>query len=542
MTKELTAEEREKYAPLFKWVEEDRDAAVIASLVLLSRLDTPNGFAAFYELIMGMQPPAHVMEWIRAIYKAHEEDKGIIIEAFRGSTKTTVINIFNAFMLGHRPTKNIMLIQAGNESAWDNTAFITGLIENRDEWKLVFPHIEPDRVKGWGAGGYEIKRTDIEYAQFRKECDSPDGKGKDPHLIGVGYESKSIIGKHPNNVLVVDDIHDESNTSSPRELKTVLKTLKGTIFPTMIAGAVRIIVGTPWVEGDALDYCKSTGEFMYIKTPVMKKALEEDPNSVYFSKEELGDFSGWYTLTWPEEFTKEVIISWFNLVGSREFARMYILDLDVADVEGLKYYSCEHSRIDTSWQSGGGCDYASVMEERRLEQKDRSYFAHLWGFKDPYNRIIVYDGTVEQCTQMSAEQHLWKPQNIFENWKHTEFEADGKGEEAYTVFARNPGLKINPFKVQRIPKTRRHELQVAPWLENGRVMISDVDTPAMNRLRTALRKWPNGNLDVIDALYALLRVFPECLIGPDISGELPSAKKKKRTTNPYKELCAASWR
>ena len=541
VTKELTQEEREKYAELFEWIEEDRDSALVASLVLLaSQFDNANGYSAFYELIMKMQPPAHVADWIKEIYKADEEGKGIIIEAFRGSTKTTAINIYNAFCLGHRPTNNSLLIQIGDQSATTNTAFIADLIEHHPAWKMVFPHIVPDKERGWGDHGYEIKRSDIDYNEWIDMLSGPEGK-KDPHLIGVGYKSGAIIGMHPSNTLTIDDIHDERNTFSVREMSQVISILTGTIFPTMEPGARKIIIGTPWIEGDTLDYCKSTGMFAHIKTPVMRYAAEGEPGAVYFSNEELMDFAGWYVLTWPEKFGKEEIIERRKFSGKKEFARMYLLDLSAADEDGVRFQTYPHERIDTTWIARGGCDYASVMQERKLEQKNRSYFVHLYGFKDPYNRVIIFDGMVEQCTQEHAEINLWKPQTMFLNWDFTMFEADGKGEEAYTTFKRNPGLKIMPFKVDRISKTRRHEILVNPWLENGRVLISDADTPALNRLRLAMRRWPYGNLDVFDAMLALLQAFPECLVGSDYSGSSPGMKKKKKVAeNPYKAWCRAT--
>lgn len=490
-------------------------------LVLMAKNDTPEGFAAFYELIMGLQLPPHAREWADTIYAAHEQDKGVVIEAFRGSTKTTTITIaFAAFRIGHQPHKSYLLIQVGDDIATDNTGQIADIIANNPGWKKVFPHVEPDREQGWGADGYDVKNTNIDYAEWRALCGSAEGKGKDPTFIGLGYKSRAIIGKHPTGGLFVDDIHDENNTSSDRELRGVIQRMTGTIFPTMVPGAWKVFIGTPWVEGDALDYCKGTGEFVCTQTPVIRNGHP----------------------LWPEKFNQAEIDKQRKLAGEREYARMFLLDLSIADVDGLKFFTYPHDRIDIRWPSAGGCDYASVMQEKNVEQDGRSYFAHYWGFKDPYNRIVIFDGVVEQCTQLQAEAHLWKPQTLFDSWKHTEFEADGKGEEALAVFQRNPSLRLNPFKVQRIKKTLRHERQVAPWLENGKIMISDADTPALNRLREALRKWPNGNLDVIDALYALIRAFPECLTVEDISDGIPQpGQRKAKKVNPYKAWCQSSW-
>ena len=487
---------------------EGRDTVLATVLLRLAREDSPLGFAAFYELVTGMQLPKHAEEWVEGMYTAHEQGKGTVIEAFRGSTKTSTLIAFIAFRIGHYPHKSYLLIQVGDDSATKTTARVADIIANNPAWKAVFPDVVPDREQCWGAGGYEVKNTAYkDYGEWRKLCGSPEGKGRDPTFVGLGYVSRSLIGKHPTGGLFVDDIHDESNTSSERELNSLIKILTGTIFPTMVPGAWKLFIGTPWVEGDALDYIKGTGRFVSMKTPV-------EVNGV---------------LTWPEKFNQDEVDERRDYSGQREFARMYLLDLSQADEDGLKFYTYPHEDIKAhAWPGAGGCDYASIMEERQKQSKDRSFFAHLWGFKDPYGRIVVYDGVVERCTQADAEAHLWRPQVLFpNNWSYTMFEADGKGEEAYAVFRRNPLLNIVPFKVERIKKTRRHEIQLAPWLENGKILISDGDTPALNHLRKALKKWPHWHLDAIDAMYALVRAFPEALVLNQYEDGIPLPKKRK---------------
>ena len=54
-------------------------------------------------------------------------------------------------------------------------------------------------------------------------------------MLGLGYKSRAIIGKHPTGVLLIDDIHDENNTRSGRELEMVRQVLAGTILPTVTA-------------------------------------------------------------------------------------------------------------------------------------------------------------------------------------------------------------------------------------------------------------------------------------------------------------------
>ncbi len=125
---------------------------------------------------------------------------------------------------------------------------------------MIFPDVRPDPDVGWGMHGYHLKRTDLPYHRWRKITAA--SKGKDPSLLGLGYKSRAVIGKHPTGVLLIDDIHDENNTRSARELEMVRQVFTGTILPTITAETWQVVVGTPWVGDDILAYLKATGRYL----------------------------------------------------------------------------------------------------------------------------------------------------------------------------------------------------------------------------------------------------------------------------------------
>jgi len=154
--------------------------------------DTPEGFIYFYTLASGQELPLHCAEWIRDVYYARDVlMKGFALEAFRGSLKTTIFtNWLASYQLGCYPERSGMFIQASDQSATDNSKFVASIIEHNPVWKILFPHVEPDRQYGWGAQGYEVRRNDMEYGEWRQL------RHKDPSLLGAGYKSSDIIGKH----------------------------------------------------------------------------------------------------------------------------------------------------------------------------------------------------------------------------------------------------------------------------------------------------------------------------------------------------------
>ena len=109
----------------------------------------------------------------------------------------------------------------------------------------------PDPDAGWGMQGYHLRRTVCPTTAGARSAAA--SKGKDPTLLGVGYKSRAVIGKHPTGVLLIDDIHDENNTRSARELEMVRQVFTGTILPTITAETWQVVVGTPWVGDDILD-------------------------------------------------------------------------------------------------------------------------------------------------------------------------------------------------------------------------------------------------------------------------------------------------
>ena len=389
-----------------------------------------------------------------------------------------------------------MLVQVGDDSSNDTTQQIADIIENNPGFKLVFPEVVPDRERGWGAGGYEVKRSDISYKDWR----DLNAKRRDPTLLGVGYKSRAIIGRHPDGVLVVDDIHDENNTASERELANVIRILTGTIFPTITDKTWTIFIGTPWVEEDALHYVAETGEFLHVKTPVLR-------GNKY---------------TWAEKFNKKEVDKQRRLAGSVEFARMFLLDLSAAQDNRFKYIDYPAHLIDARWPIVAGVDYAGTMSEAKNKLGKNDYFAIAYVAKNPIGGAVVVDGVLEHCTQSEAEGFVKRGQGIYPNYLTAVIEGDGKGEEFIQVVRRNPGMKITPMKTGGKGKDARLLRQMGPWLESGMVKISDANTPFLNELRKELQKYKmTPHDDALDAVYWALRGMPDVLVVPPDEMELP---------------------
>jgi phage terminase large subunit-like protein len=448
--------------------------------------DHAEDFARFYEMLYQRPLPAHARrDWVKPLYAARAAGKGLVVTAFRGSGKTTALSIaFSAFRIGLQPSQSHLLVQASDAIAHDTSAQIAELIAHNPGWQAAFPHLVPDRKVSWGAEGYELNNTHYDYAAWRARCARD--KGKDPTLVGLGYKSRAIIGKHPTGLLLVDDIHDETNTRSVRELDTVVKILTGTILPTATPETWLLVVGTPWQENDALAYLAATGRFKSASTPILRGQTPQ----------------------WPSKFPKAAIRKLRKLSGEAEFARMYLLDLEAAQGLHLKpewLLPYPHEKINPRWPVVMGVDYASTADE--LIGRRRDYFAVAIGRVLPGGGIVLVDGLRAHLSQGEAEQQIHALAAEYDTTQMIGVEAVGKGEEFYHLLLRTSRLPLLPLHPGGKSKGRRFEAGMAPLFQNGRARVANVETPFLRAFRDEWLRWPNGEHDdTLDAVAWMLHV------------------------------------
>lgn len=468
--------------------------------------DNPSGFAAFYRLLFERELPRHALrEWVTPIYTARHRKKGLVVFAFRGSSKTTTLSIaFTAFRIGHEPHKSNLIIQASDDAAADTAAQIADIIAHNPGWRIAFENVVPDPKISWGSGGYEVRDTNIEYEVWRAR--GAQEKGKDPTFVGLGYKSRAIIGKHPTGLLVVDDIHDETNTRSARELRTVTTILTGTILPTVTPRTWQLFVGTPWRENDALAYLAATGRHRTECTPILRKGRS----------------------VWGARFPKGEIELLRQQSGEAEFARMYLLDLKAAEGihlrrEWLNPYP--HEKIRPDWPVILGVDYASTAD--KLKDDCRDYFAVAIGRAMPGGGIVLEDGFRAKLTQGEAEQELAR---LVADRPYTVIvgvESVGKGEEFLTMMRRLYNLPWRDMQPAGRSKGDRFEKFMGVEFQNKRVWISDVETEFLRAFREEWLQWPWADHDdTLDAvawmleagqLYLLARALKESAANPMMS-------------------------
>ncbi len=494
----------------------------------LAREDTPEGFGYFFEIITGKKLTDFARGWIDDIYADHANGQDSAKEAFRGSAKTTVLNIaFTAYRIGLEPHKTNLLVQVSDQIAKDNSAAIADIIKNNNGWKLAFPNVVPSENK-WGAEGYTVINKGIPDAKWRELT----ADVKDPTFVGLGWDSSSLIGKRPTGVLVVDDILDEGNTASDKEMKKVDTKMRGTIFPAAnTPGLWTIFVFTPWREDDPVLDVTSLSLFHRTKTPFMV----EDENGEFFQP-----LNTKVRLTWPERFDLKNAQDFYDLSKLAEFSRMYLLDLTKTDNKKFIWMEYPHEEIKFEWPMAGGCDFASAISNRGKPKTDNDFFALAYGQRLPTGGVVVTDGIAEVTTLERAAYYVESAQNgiIHPNYTYTTIEGDGTGDTfIQTLQMFKAGLRLNPQKTKGVSKFNRLVL-LAPYFANGTIKLSDANTPFLNELRKEMRQFPESTHDdCLDAVYWLVFGMLDVLVMPETpkNGILP-AQNKVVSRNPYVSL------
>lgn len=476
----------------------------------------PVGYESFYEVIMQQPLPRHAQPWVRALFDALDEGlRGLMLQAFRGSTKTTIISyLFTAFRLGHRPQGSSLIIRINDKSGQRTARRIARMIELSKNWKKIFPHVLPHKEVAWGAEiGYEFRDDRFDLGEWR-DLREMEGGEDNPTILGLGIGSGEIIGKHPTNILNLDDIHNRKNTESMREMKVVKETVVNDIFPTIVPGKTIVTLAcTPWVEDDVYAMFESTGQYKKHMTPAYRVVSKKEEETIDLGNglAQVVEYEGEKVLmAWPEVFTpRELDIkrAESDALGMADFARMYQLDLEKAKGIHLKRewitdYSVD--KIEKHWPIIFGVDYASATDQRREGRTD--YFSVSIGTKIPWGGIILIDGFLEILTQGEADLKLrtladiWKPQVIG-------MEAIGSGREFATIMQRTSKLPIVSYHASK-SKSIKFETEMAPVFQFNKAYVSGHYTPFILAFIKSWTNWDGSGRtidDPLDSTYWMMR-------------------------------------
>jgi hypothetical protein len=542
-----------------EWFNAIRDWKREQELILNAQLDNPTGYAAHYEGIHGMNPPFHVAMWIIAIYKAHDEGLGFSLNGFRGSWKSSALSVdFVSFRISKEPFKTNLVVCAAEPTADKITKAIADIIEFNPFWKKAYPNVIPIEGK-WSSDGYWVIDT-----KFSREEWSGKMAGQiDPTLLGGGYTSTKINGRHPSGVLLADDMHDLNNSLSDNERKFVVKFFTTILMKTVIRVKDKldtwvVNIGIPYGIDDIHQTAKQSGGFLTSTLPVMVKAKEGDKDAVYIDgiNKQTGivyeDIVGWWILTWGEKFGIDTIIKERGL-GKQDFWQQMMMDLQGARSGGLRYYSYPHGDIDKNWLCSTGVDPSWTFRERKEIFSNSSFFSMCHTLVIPRGGAVIAGGKLEQCTDVESAGLLLSSLVEYPNTQNFYVEDVGVGLIYQKSISRlNPklaskiiasdlgGIRMKGEKRAKAKnKDERARREFAPFLESAIIFISDERTDYLDTLRDALDnisemnyKLPDKKWDALDGAYHSLKGIPQVLYQKPLGEDLSQLFTKKKAPHP----------
>jgi len=477
---------------------------------------TPEGFIWYWYITQDEGMPRHVVKWTYEYFEALKNGEALCLECFRGSLKTTFIANLSTYLLGCMPWLENMFIQAGDAPAEENTSYMSSVIEDNPGWKILFPFIQPDGRK-WGAEGYEIQDTSLHYGNWRRK------RTKVPSIIGGGYKSSIILGKHPRGHFVRDDVNNYKNTRSARELKAVKDIVFKEMGPAADRSKMEIDVFTPWVTGDVGDVRKKLPNVRHVRTPVY----------------ELDDKGRLTTVpAWPEVFDEPKIQELRDKLPPVEFAQMYLCDIEATKGQTLKggwiiYVDSDKIKFH-EWPVYIGIDYASVRSKQELRGRD--YFAMAKFLLSPEGYLVLVGGYRDHVTRAEAEEVAlnWGNQ-AGDNMRKMGIEKVGKGEEFANWMLLNAPFRVKEQGVANKSKETRFETELAQVFRQGKVRVSDEPSnPFIQQFLAEWLAWDGTEAYSDDCLDA---VWHGVVAGKTFI-RLERNMKKAETGNPYAGFAA----
>ena len=469
--------------------------------------------------------PTHTIEWIYHYWDVLSPDSpedNLAIEAFRGSLKTTVMTIFrSAYRLGCNPTQEVVFGQGNHRAAVENAQQVASLIKDIPMWRVLFPNVVPDEDLGWGQAGYQIKRTDIPYGEFRKH------RTKVPSFVGAGYSSALILGKHPRLDGILDDVNNYTNTRSPRKLHEVVTKCDKEIRPAFDK-CMQLDIFTPWVNEDVGDRAKKRNNTRHIRTPIYK--LDDDGKLTDIPQ-------------WPEEWPEDKIQDLRDNTPPAEFAQMYLCDLTATQGQSLRAawlepkYLPEH--LDPEWPVYLGLDYASVASDQEI--KGRDHFALAAVAIHPNGFGILIDGFFGFLSDADAQDVALNWGNSYFHMKAMAIERLGSAQSYYNWMLKNAPFRVKPFGTGNRRKGDRFEKQLAPLFKNGKMRIlDDPDNPFLKQFEAEWLAWDGLQTyydDCLDAVYYAVGVARNFLrAGAEEDDESWGAQDRKKRKKRAKSM------
>ncbi len=236
---------------------------------------------------LGHETPAvhrRIARWLEARQVSLETR--LLLMAFRGCGKSTLVGLWCAWQLAQRPETRILVLAADAPLAVKMVASVRRIVERHP----LCRHLLPDTAETWASDRFTVAR---------------EGALRDPSMLAQGI-SGNVTGNRAE-VIVCDDVEVAGNCDTPGKRAELRERLAEAEF-ILVPGGTILFVGTPHCEDSLYRNPRDEGAFLQgyrrLAVPVINAAGAS---------------------AWPERFPREAVAALRDRVGPLQFQRQMLL-------------------------------------------------------------------------------------------------------------------------------------------------------------------------------------------------------------------------
>jgi len=462
-------------------------------------------------------------EWARELLS----NTHAMVEAPRGTTKTTFIVATALWFIGHNQNIRIGIVCGNDANASKRLGEIKSHIQNDPLYGLVFPQVQMDE---------KLKNDSMNLNVVRER-----------HSKDYTVEARGVLSDGTGDrkdILIFDDVCNYKNTiQEPASRPKVLAKVRGDWLNTLNPRGGRAwFIFTPWHAEDCHAILKKENKTRWS----YKRYFHGKPGDPYHS-------------IFPELFNREWLKRKRKEVGSLEYARAYLCralssDVQIVRAEWIRPYNqyditaelLNRATVILSIDPTGG--------KGSKKNKDPDYIgvSVLLADTAPDNfgrptvkaRVYVVEAYQMRLSTASAARHIYE---LFNKWKPDAIVIEAQGAQSLHewVVEHYSHIHVVPMPAT-LGKQQRLE-SITPWLQDSAQKVLfhprtiDPDPQAFNilvggkdptsaeakrPLRSQLLDFPTTHDDVLDSFVQGLRYIRHYVIGIDAEEIDPESQAK----------------
>lgn len=218
--------------------------------------------------------------WLQA--RRQGGDHRLLLSAFRGSGKSTIVGLYCAWWLHRWPDARLLVLAADQPLAIRMVANVRRIIERHP----LCAALRPDAPDAWAMDRFTVARPAVL---------------RDPSMLAQGIGG-NITGARAE-LIICDDVEVAGNCDTPGKREELRERLAETEFVLVPGGSI-LYIGTPHTAETLYDPQGFLRGYRRLAVPVMDAAGRS---------------------AWPERFPREAIEALRERTGPRHFTRQMLL-------------------------------------------------------------------------------------------------------------------------------------------------------------------------------------------------------------------------